>query len=371
MERLVLELSIYLSRVVNMKKVVFMAPFPTPENIKEGMMQRVYAIDKMFGNDEYDKTYIIPRIKALKTKCKQVDENTVEIKLSIWISFLLLLRKLKSADVIYCHSLYGLSLAGFLFLPFLKKKEIVWDVHGIIPEEIKFAKGGDLKFFVYSILERLLISKVTKVIVVTNAMKRHLLKKYNNLESEILVYPILPNTINVEDGFEINDGKLNILYAGNMQGYQNISLMIKSIKKMVNTKNIYFYILTGQRKEMIDNFVQNGLGNKDNIFIDSVNPSDLNEYYRKAHYGFVLRDDIDVNNVACPTKIIEYLAYGITCITLNNKIGDFQELGFNYITLDQLDNEKLKPSKSLKNHQIYSKLYSENKPFKLIDFVLK
>lgn len=354
-----------------MKKIIFLAPFPTSENIKEGMMQRVYAIDRMFSSDEYEKTYIIPRFKTLKTKHKQVDNNIIEINLSIWISFFYLLRKLKNADVVYGHSLYGVSLAGFLFLPFLNNKNFVWDVHGIIPEEIKLARENKLKQFVYSMFERLLLKKVTKIIVVTNAMKKHLTKKYNSLEIDFLVYPILPNTISIENGFEEKDGKLNILYAGNMQGYQNIPLMVESIKNMIDIPNIYFYILTGQQQAMTDIFYKNGLSSKNNIFIDSVTPNELDKYYKKAHYGFILRDDVDVNNVACPTKIVEYIAYGLTCITLNNKIGDFEELGIDCVKLEELQDKKLRAVKSLKNNQIYCKISADNKLSKVVSFVLK
>jgi hypothetical protein len=135
-----------------MKKIVFLASFPTSENIKEGMMQRVYAVDKMFGNDEYDKTYIVPRFKTFKTEFKKVDKNIVEINLSVWKSFFLFLRMLKEADIIYSHSLYGMSVAGLFFIPFLKSKNFVWDVHGIIPEEIKLAGNNKLKQIIYSLL---------------------------------------------------------------------------------------------------------------------------------------------------------------------------------------------------------------------------
>ncbi|MNQ32449.1 hypothetical protein D3C85_458540 [compost metagenome] len=356
-----------------MKKIVFLAPFSTPENIKEGMMQRVDAVDKIFGNNEFKKTYIVPRFKTLKTECREVANNTIEVNLSIWLSFFWLIKKLRDADVVYCHSLYGMSLAGIFFLPFFKRKNLVWDVHGIIPEEIKLAGHSKLKQFVYSILERLVITKSTKIIVVTNAMRKHFCKKYKNIKADFLVYPILPNTINIENGFEEKEkeNKINILYAGNMQGYQNISLMVENIKKIVDVPNYYFYILTGQKQKMQEIFSINGLNDKKNILIDSVTPNELDKYYKKAHYGFVLRDDVDVNNVACPTKIIEYLAYGMTCITLSNKIGDFYELGFEFINIDKLKTEKLKEIKSFKNHKIYCAINADNKPSKLTSFILK
>ncbi|MNL07568.1 hypothetical protein D3C87_1282490 [compost metagenome] len=156
-----------------------------------------------------------------------------------------------------------------------------------------------------------------------------------------------------------------------MQGYQNISLMVENIKKIVDVPNYYFYILTGQKQKMQEIFSINGLNDKKNILIDSVTPNELDKYYKKAHYGFVLRDDVDVNNVACPTKIIEYLAYGMTCITLSNKIGDFYELGFEFINIDKLKTEKLKEIKSFKNHKIYCAINADNKPSKLTSFILK
>lgn len=58
--------------------------------------------------------------------------------------------------------------------------------------------------------------------------------------------------------------------------------------------------------------------------------------YQTAHYGFVLRDDITVNNVACPTKLVEYLQYGILPILLTPNIGDFAARGMEYLPLEDL-----------------------------------
>jgi len=354
-----------------MKRIIFLAPYPTSENIKEGMMQRVYAVDEMFDNKEYEKTYIVFRYRTFKSEFKEVTDNVFEMKLSIWTSLLLLLKKINNADIVYMHSLYGINFAGLFFLCFFKNKNFIWDVHGIIPEEIKLAGESKIKRYYYSKLERFVIKKATKIIVVTNAMKKHLLKKYNKIDAEFLVYPILPKTINISSGFEEKDDKINILYAGNMQGYQNIALMVKIIKKIIDIPNVYFYILTGQKQEMENFFNENGLINRDNILIDSVSPNELDKYYRKAHYGFVLRDNVAVNNVACPTKIIEYLGYGLTCITLSNEIGDFNDLGFDFINVNNFEKIKLNNGKSYKNHELYCSLKTENNPFILTSFIVK
>lgn len=354
-----------------MKKIVFLAPFPSETNTREGMMQRVDAIDKLFDTCEYHKIYVVPRLKTLRTSRNEILPNIIELRISIWTSFFLLIRLLKDADIVYSHSLYGMSISAFLFLRLLRKKNFVWDVHGIIPEEIKLAGLGKVKQFVYNRLERAAFKNTKKIVVVTNAMSDHFRRKYPWSDARFLVYPILPLTISA-DLVIPSQGQttVNLLYAGNMQPYQNIPKMIDSIRKIVDTPNTHFYILTGQKQQMTDLFRSQGLIDRKNITIDSVNPSQLGEYYAKAHYGYVLRDDVDVNNVACPTKIVEYLAYGMTCITLSNRIGDFERMGIESIHVDQLASSNLIGVKSLKNNDIYRMMASQNTPAKLKAFIL-
>ena len=95
-----------------------------------------------------------------------------------------------------------------------------------------------------------------------------------------------------------------------------------------------------------------------NVIIKSVSPIELSSYYEISHYGFLLRDHHPLNNVACPTKAIEYLAFGITPIVLEENIGDFKQLGYEYISINKINNEiKLIPRKSSKNIEISKYLY--------------
>ena len=83
--------------------------------------------------------------------------------------------------------------------------------------------------------------------------------------------------------------------------------------------------------------------------------------YQESHYGFILREDIVVNHVACPTKLIEYLAMGVIPIVDCEKIGDFSEMGMRYVYLnDLLDHnlpeEKLRSEFANINYSVYEKL---------------
>ena len=48
--------------------------------------------------------------------------------------------------------------------------------------------------------------------------------------------------------------------------------------------------------------------------------------------GLVLRDDSAVNRVACPTKLAEYLYFGLIPVVRSPRLGDFEELGYAYVT---------------------------------------
>ena len=102
----------------------------------------------------------------------------------------------------------------------------------------------------------------------------------------------------------------------------------------------------------------------ENVDIRGVKAEELANYYKKAHYGFVLRDDIPVNNVACPTKLVEYMNYGIIPIVLSDEIGDFKDIGFENLSVNNIV-KNLSPKKSIHNRDLIKNLYSESKKTKV------
>ena len=80
----------------------------------------------------------------------------------------------------------------------------------------------------------------------------------------------------------------------------------------------------------------------------------------------MLRDSSPVNYVACPTKIIEYLKYGIIPILKSTEIGDFVDLGMEYITYTDLMkgltiSHKKRNMMQEKNYEILDKLVQTSK----------
>lgn len=61
-----------------------------------------------------------------------------------------------------------------------------------------------------------------------------------------------------------------------------------------------------------------------NYSVTSVPPDQMTEALRDVKFGFVLRDDIAVNNVATPTKLSSYLSAGVIPV-YSTALKDFHE----------------------------------------------
>jgi len=150
--------------------------------------------------------------------------------------------------------------------------------------------------------------------------------------------PIFPD---ISFDYKIIDEKLKksdykkpvVVYAGGLQRWQNIEMMQDIISK-TGDKYRYDMVVNNPvlfRKE----YGKRALPGE--ITVHALKPEEMGSAYVNSHFGFILRDDIAVNNVACPTKLIEYLCYGILPVMKTTQIGDFVRLGMEYITAEDLE----------------------------------
>ncbi|MXS70332.1 glycosyl transferase family 1 [Flavobacteriaceae bacterium W22] len=341
--------------------ILFLSKYPEKEeDFRDGLFQRVVHVDSLFSDKK--KVYLVASPYRYFKKTYAIDkiENRIIIKYNLFIHFFLILSIYKKSKIIYIHSIHNL-LYQFIFLLFFSKK-VVLDLHGLVPEE--FALEKDFKReFIFNKVEKIVYKKLDVVIGVTNNMINHYKRKYPNYNPEYIVYPILPNNLEstVQEKYytkESTNNKVQFIYSGNLQAWQNIDLMLDCIKNIGENDRYFFQILTGEVDKMKKKFKEKNI-KLDNVDIRGVKTNELAEYYEKAHYGFVLRDDISVNNVACPTKLVEYMNYGIIPIVLSSKIGDFERMKYDYVSLENL-NMTLLPRKSLHNENLIKSLYDES-----------
>lgn len=334
------------------------------------MSQRMAAVDEQFRDDQ--RLYLFVSHRFFTTKqIYPIKEGVLQYKCNLFLHFFLIMKLLSQSRFIYFHSLQNV-LPVFPCLKFLKaNKKLVLDIHGVVPEEHEFA-GQQRKSRFYAMVESYLFRYLSVGISVTDAMSNHFREKYPSSKVRLISYPIMPSNIMV-DNYEIprhEDGdKIHIVYSGNLQSWQNIDLMIDVISKHISPDIIYT-ILTGSLDQMKTVLAEKGLSDSQQVFVDSVAPNELHKFYEKAHYGFILRDDITVNRVACPTKLVEYMFYGMIPIIKSKNIGDFDTMGYDYLSLEDFSLQALKAQKSKKNIGIISSLKDKSEGTDIREYLL-
>lgn len=301
-------------------------------NEKDGFTQRIAWIDALVHD--------VPRIYLDISLGGNIRRKRIEIgsatifRLNLFLHFLAIIKIFKKASIVYIHSVYNALRA----IPAYWISNTVTDMHGIVPEEMDVAnKQWRAKLFGY--IERVAVKKSSIVVFVTNAMKLHFQNKYkrNNVEDKIIA--ILPRIDDERGSLEsVLSSRRDsgaVIYAGGIQPWQNISLMLSAAARASNYK---FTFLSSDYQKL----VQLAADAKVNQFSSfAVAPKEVATYYLQSEFGFILRDSISVNKVACPTKLVEYFHWGVIPIVLSPDIGDFGEMGFKYILLDDFVSGKV------------------------------
>ncbi|MEG2928820.1 MAG: hypothetical protein RR846_04645 [Oscillospiraceae bacterium] len=315
-----------------------MAPIFTSENIAEGYIQRVKAIDDEILCDSYN-VYIDLETKNQHPTLTQVDERHLFITFNphnkTYVRAIITLAK--GCGVLYTHSVMRAmpDIVGYEIFRLYRTRKIlkIWDVHGSVPEEFALSdnyyeaqNAGEA--------EELFIECSHRIITVNCAMKRHLEQKYNRVLDNVTVLPIFGTE--PENARELPKQKQGFdtptaVYAGGLQPWQNIPLLQSTIKQALT--HCRYKIFVPDSQEFCRLWKDSPL--PPSLEVSSKSPQEVLEQYRFCHYGFVLRDDITVNNVACPTKLIEYLQYAVVPILKTENIGDFSLLGMKYITYQE------------------------------------
>ena len=333
---------------LNLDGLIIFGGYPYAFRENDGYFQRVKAIDEILKDKQriYIDNVFIPN----KNFWYDLPENNVLVlnifgnkltKLRVLILMMIIIIRTRT---VYSHSILPLRRLKLLFhLPFVKK---IIDLHGAVPEEFIY-HGDQENGLLYGKIEELIIRKSDHIIVVSDAMKQHVLRKYGEMpEDKFTILPILQRDLTHKEVFHPKTGKPVIIYAGGLQKWQQVPKMINALKKTYDAYNFKFFC---PNPDEFRSLLPAELRDSKSIEIGTKTKTELIEEYHKSDYGLILREDVVVNEVACPTKLVEYLAMGILPIVDTERIGDFVGLGMKYVTLDQLVNKNLPDESTWKN----------------------
>lgn len=317
------------------KPICVFAPMYNKENEKDGYIQRIKAIDTTVLSNMCRIYLYDEGVDCLEMRFDFIDglhgyivfnsHNTEHLQEIVNLT--------RKCGKTYTHSLLR-------FIEDRTNKELwkifdlegvkhYWDMHGTVPEEYTLS-GSELGCQLANNIEAVLAEKADTVVVVTEAMGKFLRKKYPLLKAQIIVVPIFNDEllVPVENNTNHSEEDIVITYAGGIQPWQNIRLMQDIIDQTY--ERYRFKIFVPSPQEFMDLWEDRKAAC--NVFVESKAPDELYKEYGQCDFGFVLRDAGPVNYVACPTKIVEYLKFGVIPVLKSEEIGDFVHFGMKYIS---------------------------------------
>lgn len=211
-------------------------------------------------------------------------------------------------DVIVCDS----PVIALHYLVCGYRNLAVW-FQGVLPEESFISHHSHVRSFLLGMVEHVVLQRAKCVFLVSEEMKTHYQKKYHvNLENKSFIMPCFNETGLNEAAFADNDeGKtVEFLYAGSLSKWQCFTETADLYSRIERKAKVPVKLLVfTKEKEAAENTVrQFGIRSFE---IDYVEPDELAQRIKNCRYGFVVREDTIINQVATPTKFSNYLSNGI------------------------------------------------------------
>jgi hypothetical protein len=305
--------------------ILFIATHPALADEKDGMVQRIASIDSLVS--DLSRTYL--DISFRRFWARQVHQFgiTTVFQINGFVHFFFIVSQLRKARVVYIHSIFYSMKA--LLVYWLAKP--ITDLHGAVPEEFGY-QGRPWLSKLFGAVERVALRRSFAVVHVTSAMKRHFQKKYGRNSERDRIVAIIPKMSDPRG--ERNSVMTSqrdpsaVVYAGGLQAWQNVAMMLDAAAAAAQSR---FIFLSGEAASLQ---TMAHAANVKQFTCVAVAPNQVPDYYLSATFGFILRDPVLLNQVACPTKLVEYLHWGVIPIVLSEDVGDFLESGYQFVSLD-------------------------------------
>lgn len=202
-------------------------------------------------------------------------------------------------------------ISDFLLLDLIGfKKQLIW-MQGVEPEESYLKHHNKIKFALLSLIEKYTLINSLGCFLVSKEMQTHLENKYRiHISEKSYIMPCFNCEYN-DNSFLSSDKYYNntFCYIGSLSVWQCFEQTILYYKKLENIlPHTSLKILTPEierAKILVKQY------NIKNYTIQYVKNDEITEALKDVKYGFILRDNIIVNNVATPTKLSTYISNGV------------------------------------------------------------
>lgn len=313
--------------------ITLFAADPVTSDERDGYNQRVKFVDKIFNFSS--RLYISPSNSAMgEAKLEKVANRVWRLKFSADSEFCkpLLNFIIRNSKTLYAHSARSLEHPMLFECIQEANANLILDMHGLVVEEL-IAMGDYDKFEIApDILERTIISQASTVVTVSHRMNDWLSHKYGNHKNQN--YLVLPHTKS-KNSSKTSRGlerKARVIYAGGTHPWQCIDRVVRLSATISQQFAVEICCPQPEAVQRMILDAQPACGH--NINVRSLSHAETLDVYQACDYGIVLREDNIINRVSCPTKLVEYLEHGVVPIMLSSNVGDFKDLGLQYVSLE-------------------------------------
>lgn len=192
-----------------------------------------------------------------------------------------------------------------------KQKIINW-FQGVAPEEIYYRNHNITGYFrmkIWNIFEKIALKYSFLNFFVSEEMVLHMYSKHKYDATNYILMPCFNQEIHLESFYIEKYQVPSFVYTGSLLKWQcfdkTISLFLKIRQHLPNAT---LTILTNDVDNARIKLDESGLLD---VEAKSVPYMELNRELSKYKYGFLIREDMLINNVATPTKMSSYLSCGL------------------------------------------------------------
>lgn len=234
---------------------------------------------------------------------------------------------------VYLHSVYPLQ--GETVRQVIRDRHCrcVLDLHGAVPEEC-LMQNAYVRAELFKDIERQFYLSADHVVCVSQNMIDHMRTKLGEARNPPI---LLPSWSEPRPGGLYTRGaseRPTVIYAGGTEKWQEIPKMLDAIAATID--RFRFAIFTPEIAEIANGLRDRGVNPK-HVALKSAHHDEVMAAYAYADLGFILRKDSIVNRVACPTKLVEYLACGVIPVMDCVHVGDFVGYGMQFVPLDDFE----------------------------------
>lgn len=308
---------------------------PMDDKPREGYHQRVATVDSYLRGR--NRIYVtVNAAIGPNHHVRRLGDDCFELEIGDQPSTAVL-QLYRRAIPIYSHSIFPLAHPQIRDLINSRGGKFIVDMHGVVPEETAFM--GDKEYAqVLDQLESWAVLEADIRIYVTRRMSSHFKKKYPWSKGINIVCPIFPEAQKGKRVAKQPNG--TVVYAGGAQAWQMVDRIVEAVHKSLSMYTAK--ILTHEPEIFRQKFIARGCSIDDaRLSIYAARPADVRTVYSESSYGILCREPHILNRVACPTKLIEYLSFGLLPIMGTPEVGDFVDLGMQYARMEDLSECRL------------------------------